>query len=461
MSEYQTIVVKGIGLDKKEEFNAQVVKLNKMCRRLKVQEPIVHIGEVYEQTFQTISGYVSDDMGNTSPIYRPVIVDVFDVTFELVETLNFKGGWELKGIIGHTEGLVIPVDPDNDLPEGLDATDTTCDHCGTNRRRNKSFLIQNNDGEWKRVGGACVKQFLGVNPESFFKLVQAFRDFREYESPFDEDGNHIPSTYHRKLWNPELQAVDIDKLISMFEVQVELDGKYIKNEWKEVGTGRHDRWGQEFTKMVRANQGESTADNVRRTFDIIESPLYSETEYDINEELVEDVYKYWNSIEVTGKTTTEDVWNHETGEYEEKEVTIYSGYDDFMNKTKKYGQKKRIRIMDINQIIPSINTYFEWKKKQSEPVSNYIGTVGEKVGMELTVTNVSGFEGAYGWTNVYKMVDSNNNQVTKFGTINSRYLVSGETIEEGSVLKFKAEIKKHEEFRGKKQTTIGRVSKFS
>ena len=275
MSEYQTIVVKGIGLDKKEEFNAQVVKLNKMCRRLKVQEPIVHIGEVYEQTFQAISGYVSDDMGNTSPIYRPVIVDVFDVTFELVETLNFKGGWELKGIIGHTEGLVIPVDPDNDLPEGLDATSTTCDHCGTNRRRNKSFLIQNNDGEWKRVGGACVKQFLGVNPESFFKLVQAFRDFREYESPFDEDGNHIPSTYHRRLWNPELQAVDIDKLISIFGVQVELDGEYIKNEWKEVGTGRHDRWGQEYTKMVRSNGGESTADNVRRTFDIIESPLYS------------------------------------------------------------------------------------------------------------------------------------------------------------------------------------------
>jgi hypothetical protein len=81
--------------------------------------------------------------------------------------------------------------------------------------------------------------------------------------------------------------------------------------------------------------------------------------------------------------------------------------------------------------------------------------------MELTVTGVTGFEGAYGWTNVYKMVDVNNNQVTKFGKINSRYLVSGETIEEGSVLKFKAEIKKHEEFRGKKQTTIGRVAKFS
>jgi hypothetical protein len=463
MSDYQTIVVKEVRADKREEFDTQVKKLNKMCKRLKVQEPIVHIGEVYEQTYRAFVGYVYDmHSGNDMARYEDVIVDVFDVTFELVETLNFQGGWELKGIIGHTEGLIIPVDPDNDLPEEFDAKDTTCDHCNTRRYRNKSFLIQNNDGEWKRVGGACVKKFLGVSPESFFKLVQAFRDFREYESQFDDEGNHIPTTYHRRLWNPELQAVDIDKLISMVAVQIDLDGEYIKNEWKEVGTGRYDRWGTEYTKMVRANQGESTSDNVRRTFDLIEnSPLYAETEYTIDSELVEDVYKYWNSIEVKGRVETITNWNHETGEYEEVEVTVYSGYEEFMSRTKEFGQKKRIRIMDISKLIPSINTYFQWKKKQAEPKSEYIGTVGEKVNMELTVTGVSGFEGAYGWTNVYKMVDTNNNQVTKFGKINSRYLVSGETIEEGSVLKFKAEIKKHEEFRGKKQTTIGRVAKFS
>ena len=399
-----------------------------------------------------------DSLGN--PITKKYIVDVFDATFELVETLNFKGGWELKGIIGHLEGFIIPIDPENDLPEEFDVKDTTCDHCGTKRNRNKSFLIQNEEGEWKRVGGACVKKFLGVNPESFFKLVQAFRDFREYESPYDEDGNHIPTTYQRNTWNPELQAVEIDKLISMFEVQVDLDGKYIKNEWKEVGTGRYDRFGQEYTKTVRANEGESTSDNVKSTYWLMDSPLYSESKYDINQELVEEVYKYWNSIEVKGKTVTEQRWNFDTNDYEEVEVTYYSGYDEFMMDVKSYGQKKRIRIMDISKIIPAINSYFQYKIKQSEPVSNYVGTVGEKVNMELTVTGVSGFNGAYGWTNVYKMVDSNNNQVTKFGTINSKFLVSGNTIEEGSVLRFKAEIKKHEEFRGKKQTTIGRVSKF-
>jgi hypothetical protein len=453
----QVIVVKGIKADSRKEFDKQVEKLMKLSKRLKVQEPKVHIGEVYEETFSTISHYVSCEDGQSTAIYKPVIVDVFDVSFELGQSLCFEGGWELKGIIGHTEGFIIPVDPDNDLPEEFDAKDTTCDHCNTKRRRNKSFLIQDTEGEWKRVGGACVKKFLGVNPESFFKIIQAYRDFQTSDlRNCDEHGN----MYHRNLWNPELQAVDIDKIISMVGTQINLDGKYIKNEWKEEVAGVGYR-GQEYTKMVRTNQGGSTSDGVKETFTMIESPLYNETDYSIDSKLVKEVYEYWNGIVVEGTTRTETRWNHETREDEEVEVTTFSGYEDFMNRTKEYGQKKRIRIMDVSQIIPSINSYFQYKAKLQEPVSEFVGTVGEKTNMELTITDVSGFEGAYGWSNIYRMVDANNNQITKFGKINERYLVSGKTIAVGSVLKFKAEVKKQEEFRGKKQTTIGRVSKFS
>jgi hypothetical protein len=458
MTETQTISVKGIKADSRQEFDKQVEKLMKLSRRLKVQEPKVHVGEVYEETYMAISGYISNEDGTqTSPVYKPVIVNVFDVCFELGQSLCFEGGWELKGIIGHTEGFIIPVDPDNDLPEEFDAKDTTCDHCKTRRRRNKSFLIQNNEGEWKRVGGACVKKFLGVNPESFFKIIQAYRDFQISDlRSCDEHGN----PYHRNLWNPELQAVDIEKIISMVATQIDLDGKYIKNEWKEEVTG-YGYGGREYTRMVRTNSGESTSDGVKETFRLIESPLYNETEYTIDSELIEDVYKYWNSIEVKGTTHIETRWNHETKEEEEVQVTYFSGYEEFLNRTKKYGQKKRIRIMDISQIIPSINAYFQWKAKQGEPVSEYVGTVGEKTSMEVTIVEISGFSGSFGWTNIYKMIDCDNNQITKFGTINKRYLVDGDDIEKGSVLKFKAEIKKHEEFRGNKQTTIGRISKFT
>jgi len=145
--------------------------------------------------------------------------------------------------------------------------------------------------------------------------------------------------------------VDIDKIISMVDVQIELDGEYIKNEWKEIGTGKYDRWGQEYTKMVRFNDGESTADNVKSTFGIMESKLYNETDYDINTELVEGVYKYWNSIEVTGRVVIEEQWNQVTESYEDVEVTVYSGYEEFLIRTKEYGQKKRVRTMDISKII--------------------------------------------------------------------------------------------------------------
>ena len=100
-------------------------------------------------------------------------------------------------------------------------------------------------------------------------------------------------------------------------------------------------------------------------------------------------------------------------------------------------------------------------KQQIEPTSEYIGVVGEKTNMELTIVGVFGFEGAYGRSNIYQMIDDDNNNVTKFGVINERYLVHGKTVTIGSVLKFNAEVKKQEEFLGKKQTTIGRVSKFS
>ena len=80
--------------------------------------------------------------------------------------------------------------------------------------------------------------------------------------------------------------------------------------------------------------------------------------------------------------------------------------------------------------------------------------------MELIVVGVTEYEGSYGRSNVYTMVDFDNNRVTKFGVINNRYLVSGSTLTVGSVVKFKATVKSQDEFIGKKQTTIGRVSKY-
>lgn len=445
MTNNQKIVVKGIKNSAKDLFDNQVKLLNKIVKKLKVESPIITVSEVYTQQFIAYKGESYE-----GPIFRPVLVDVFDVTIELPQTLKFDGGWELKAIIGHLEGLVIPIDPDNDLPNDIDPLDTNCDHCGVNRYRTKSFLVQNDNGDWKKVGGSCVKKFLGVDPSSYFKLIQALHDFKHNEMiALDED--ELDIDHSRKLWNPELEAVDIDKILTLSNDQVNKDGEFIKNDWKEV---EYDRW----TKMVRTNEGDSTSDKVKETY----IKLDNTSNIIINKELVNDVYKYWSSIDVKGREHDVEYYEYENNNpiLKTKKEIYYTDYEKFLLKCKSYSEHKRIRIMDISSLLSAFNSYLKYKKDLLKPKSEHIGIIGDRMNMILTVVSVKTINNDFGTSYIYNMVDENNNQIIKFGTINNRYLVKGDIIEKGSILKFNTDIKNHNVFNDVKQTIIGRVSKF-
>tara|TARA_R110002020_G_scaffold123215_2_gene279457 strand:- start:853 stop:1626 length:774 start_codon:yes stop_codon:yes gene_type:complete len=252
----------------------------------------------------------------------------------------------------------------------------------------------------------------------------------------------------------DLKLINICDIITITAYQIGLDGCFIKNKWEEVTNS------QGFNKTVRTNQGESTTDKVINTYNQIISGDYG-GEFKVDNELVIKVYDYWRSIEVKGKTIIKEKWDLKSREYKEVKTVVYSHFDDYMVRVKHYGSKKQIEFNDIVRLVPAINTYFEYENKKSNPKSKHIGSVGEKVNMEVTVLGITSFEGSYGETNVYNLIDGDNNRITKFGRINKRYLVNGDVVKEGSKLRFKAEIKKHDEYRGENQTTIGRVSKFS
>jgi hypothetical protein len=111
------------------------------------------------------------------------------------------------------------------------------------------------------------------------------------------------------------------------------------------------------------------------------------------------------------------------------------------------------------------------KREESESIngkkeSEWIGKIGEKTKLEnLEVVHIGGFDGGYGWTNVYKLKDQNGNNFTKFGTIGNQFIVKksnkqSNEILVGDVISATAEIKKHDEYMGKKQTVLGRLSKL-
>lgn len=58
-----------------------------------------------------------------------------------------------------------------------EATATRCEHCGLARRRTKTYLVEHVEtGEVKQVGSNCLRDFLGVDPNSLVKHAEYLRD---------------------------------------------------------------------------------------------------------------------------------------------------------------------------------------------------------------------------------------------------------------------------------------------
>ena len=88
-------------------------------------------------------------------------------------------------------------------------------------------------------------------------------------------------------------------------------------------------------------------------------------------------------------------------------------------------------------------------KLPKKPGSEHIGTVGDKVNMELTLTRTRYFDTQFGTTWVYTFEDEAGN-VLVWKTAN--YLEQ----EDGSKLRVKGTIKAHDEYNGVKQTVLTR-----
>jgi hypothetical protein len=73
-----------------------------------------------------------------------------------------KGAYQLVAVIDHIEGgnVVRAAGQQAVDPKWYTAA-ANCDHCGHNRRRNRTILVRENDGAVKQVGASCVCAYTG------------------------------------------------------------------------------------------------------------------------------------------------------------------------------------------------------------------------------------------------------------------------------------------------------------
>ncbi len=76
-----------------------------------------------------------------------------------------------------------------------------CDHCGQVRHRNKTYIIRNEEGEYKQIGSACLKPFLGLSPQFWAQ------DPEYLEKSLCKQGAPLIGTHTRVLKTAEVIAL--------------------------------------------------------------------------------------------------------------------------------------------------------------------------------------------------------------------------------------------------------------
>lgn len=398
---------------------------------------------------------VQSQLRADSSLYaEQVKIVVFDLT--MVDEVKPLEDWEILGTIDYKDSLVKPA-PGKEVPMNLIkdinlSGNSYCDHCHKKIYRNKTVFVKNTEtDEIKQVGGTCTKYYLGLD----YKRVLGYLESLNQMTSFQEE-------YDMGEWGsfgiPMDLLYSVSDIIKYYIWHTQKNGHVTKKQAEAYNSKIED--GNPTKKK------ESTASIVAEEVLFVSYPpdrrKFSSKEYAM-------VYEEWRR---RSEEFDENISKVKDSEVKEILDFVESKKDEsnFMfnvsNKVKEGSVPNRL----ISYITGACSFYFsvklreEDKKKEleSKPTSNHIGEIGEKYAFKVVVTRISGFEGSFGWTNVYTMEDEKGNVITKFGTINDRYITNDDTyIQKGTTLEFTSDVKDHTEFNGVNQTTIGRLSKYN
>lgn len=130
-------------------------------------------------------------------------VSVFTLVKIAGESPRLPGGWQFAATLEHlTAGNVLRKVPGFDeIPDHYRTAPSGCDHCRKNIRRNDTFVVVNETGDWKQVGRNCLRDFTGhKNPEALAAFAEALIEMDALamgaEDAYDDGGYSLGGPSH-------------------------------------------------------------------------------------------------------------------------------------------------------------------------------------------------------------------------------------------------------------------------
>jgi hypothetical protein len=354
-----------------------------------------------------IKKHVADDMAPSLPtgIFRRF----YDVTVT-GETPKFQG-WTFIGTLDHaTEaGTLLKAVPGHTLPLQYRDAEPVCDHCGHNRRRSETFLVQHENGEIKQIGRQCIRDFLGhANPEQLVKIAEFLIKVGGLVEGSEDEG------FYGGGFTPSRVSVE---------------------QFMEAAAEAVIRFGFVSRKTAEWQMVQSTANTA---LDVLFPPKGQKA----HERLVPGEAAKALAAETLAYVQDEIIdTERELNDYEHNLRVVLSGTS--------------LAIKNAGIAASAINAYrrdLQRKVERAAAVeSQHFGTVGKRETFTLTLSRVVTNDGIYGTTYIHMFIDDAGNRAVWFASKDPEFEI-------GVPLKVKATVKSHGERDGVKQTVLTRVA---
>jgi hypothetical protein len=393
----------------RDALQNKVNKINRRCERFGWDPVSIEWGEV-EQTYYT-------DRRTRKKVYYNVI----DVTIT-TPPVRFDGWRFIATLESVGEKNIMSAVPGETVPDAYRTMDSKCDHCGTIRRRNNTYVLAHEDGRYTQVGSSCINDFLGGHNALAYAGMLSY-----VHGLVAEMGDMDPDDLYAGEGGPRVSlGMDLLEYMATVATVIRVDGWLSKGRAYELGLFGHSTsetainlMDSKFLSLLSDEKKEhytSTPEDKAKANDVV-AWLQSD-HFDPDVRQLSD-YE-WNLSTVAGEEYI--AWKH-TG----LAASAFACYDRFR------GVQAEI--------------------KRSKQQSAFVGEVKERLTLTLTVDIKRFIESDFGVSVFYVMHDVDGNKFIAF------YSGSKFEADEGDIIDIKGTVKKHElDSNGIEQTVLTRIA---
>jgi hypothetical protein len=396
--------------------DARLAKINKKAKKLEMAGVTYRELRRYrEWACYDYEGFQVTPWSEDEPADNKYIVQSRNmVEIELTGEPVKLGGWTFVAQVEHTKAgnTVRRMDGDDSpLDTKWRTAKSGCDHCKTNRFRKLTYLVRHEDGRQLQVGSTCVADFLrGHDPDKAIWLATAIRKLGGW---LDEDS--LSSASSGKYLDPAEYLTFVAQAIREFG-------------WTSRGKARHE--------------GRSTADDALQL--LIDGGIKGNRGEPAEPPTDEDCTKAAAAL----------AWVRD-----EASAVDVAKRSDYIHNLCVACEKPYITYKDLGLVASVVSAHTrelgrrekEKAERKNGAASKWIGDKGERLrGLEVTLTRTWSTDGYYGPRVMNQFTDSNGNVLV--------WWTNREAADQGDKVVLTGTVKKHDEYKGTKQTMLTRCA---